>query len=175
MWTDASPSQVWFSLLFSVSDSIIYNEGIYYIRHILCIYITLYTRYYIRQRTFFFSSQDRNRFYISFVKNFPFLSEPNRIPWDSSEKRNIVSPIIFHSIYEINPNFFFSALPHSGQGLNLMRCGTHNISALVGDILPQGGQPTVISIARNKGSPLGTQMNIIPGPCIGGLGTHNFL
>ena len=37
-----------------------------------------------------------------------------------------------------------------GKKLNLMTCGARNLFGLVDDILAQGGQPTFISIARNK-------------------------
>ena len=51
---------------------------------------------------------------------------------------------------------YFFLLPLTLKELNLVSCGTSNMFGLVGDILPQLGQPIFTSIAENKLYTLGS-------------------
>ena len=55
------------------------------------------------------------------------------------------------AIYTVIKRFFFyCVVVYSRRNFNFVRYGTHNRSWLVGNISPQGGHLTFISIAQNK-------------------------
>ena len=54
-----------------------------------------------------------------------------------------------------------------GNELNLVRCGTRKLFGLVGEILPQGGQATFISIACNEAHTIGCKTMLDVGPNVG--------